>query len=50
MLCSAAYFAVEMLKPVQEAVIQLFTGLLAALSTDIILPFDDAVISQERIL
>ena len=33
-------FVVEMLKPVQEAVIQPFTGLLAALSTAIILPFD----------
>jgi len=38
-----ALFAVEMLKPVQEAVIQPFTGLLAALSTAIILPFDDTV-------
>ena len=38
-------FAIEMLKPVQEAVIQPFTGLLAALSTAIILPFDDTVLS-----
>jgi len=45
-----ALFAIEMLKPVQEAVIQPFTGLLAALSTAIILPFDDTVISQGRIL
>ena len=43
-------FVVEMLKPVQEAVIQPFTGLLAALSTAIILPFDDTVIAQGRIL
>ena len=43
-------FAIEMLKPVQEAVIQPFTGLLATLSTAIILPFDDTVISQGRIL
>ena len=43
-------FAIEMLKPVQEAVIQPFTGLLAALSTALILPFDDTVISQGRIL
>ena len=43
-------FAIEMLKPVQEAVIQPFTGLLASLSTAIILPFDDNVISQGRIL
>lgn len=43
-------FAIGMLKPVQEAVIQPFTGLLAALSTAIILPFDDTVIAQGRIL
>jgi hypothetical protein len=41
---------IEMLKPVQEAVIQPFTGLLATLSTAIILPFDDTVIAQGRIL
>ncbi len=39
-----------MLNPLQEADVQPFTGLLAALSTDIILPFDDTVISQGRIL
>ena len=39
-------FAIEMLKPVQEAVIQPFTGLLAALSTAFILPFDDTVIAK----
>ena len=43
-------FAIEMLKPVQEAVIQPFMGLLAALSTVIILPFDDKVIAQGRTL
>ena len=43
-------FAIEMLKPVQEAVIQPFTGLLAALSTALIMPFDDTVIAQGRIL
>ena len=43
-------FAIKMLKPVQEAAIQPFTGLLAALSTVIILPFDDTVIAQGRIL
>ena len=43
-------FAIEMLKPVQEAVIQPFTGLLAALITALILPFDDTVIAQGRIL
>ena len=43
-------FAIKMLKPVQEAAIQPFTGLLAALSTVIILPFYDTVIAQGRIL
>jgi exosortase H (IPTLxxWG-CTERM-specific) len=46
----AALFAIEMLKPVQEAVIQPFTGLLATLSTAVILPFDDTVIAQGRVL
>ena len=50
MLCSAAYFAIEMLKSAQEAVIQPFTGLLAALSTVIILTFDDTVIAHGRML
>ena len=43
-------FAIKMLKPVQEAAIQPFTRLLAALSTVIILLFDDTVIAQGRIL
>jgi exosortase H (IPTLxxWG-CTERM-specific) len=46
----AGLFAIEMLKPAQEAVIQPFTGLVGALSTAIILPFDDTVIAQGRIL
>ena len=46
----AALFAVEMLKPVQEAVIQPFTGILATISTAVILPFDDTVIAQGRVL
>ena len=46
----AALFAVEMLKPVQEAVIQPFTGLLATISTAVIMPFDDTVIAQGRVL
>jgi len=52
LFCSvlAALFAIEMLKPVQEAVIQPFTGLLASISTAIIIPFDSAVIAQGRIL
>ena len=43
-------FTIEMLKPVQEAVIQPFTGILATISTALILPFDDTVIAQGRIL
>ena len=43
-------FAIEMLKPVQEAVIHPFTAVLANVSTAVILPFDDTVISQGRIL
>lgn len=46
----AALFAIEMLKPVQEAVIQPFTALLATISTAVILPFDDTVIAQGRVL
>ena len=43
-------FAIEMLEPLLEAVILSFTGLLAALSIAIVLPFDDAVIAWERTL
>ena len=43
-------FAIEMLNPVQQAVIQPFTGLLAKISTAVIVPFDDTVIAQGRIL
>ena len=43
-------FTLEMVKPVQETIIQPFTGLLAMLSTAIILPFDDSVIAQGRVL
>ena len=43
-------FAIEMLNPVQQAVIQPFTELLANISTAMILPFDDTVIAQGRIL
>ena len=45
-----ALFTIEMLKPVQEALIQPFTGLLAVISTAVILPFDDTVIAQGRVL
>jgi len=43
-------FAIEILKLLQEAVIQPFMGLLAALSTAIISPFDNTVIAPGRIL
>ena len=43
-------FAIEMLNPVQQAVIQPFTVLLANISTAVIMPFDDTVIAQGRIL
>ena len=46
----AVLFAIEMLNPVQEAVIHPFTAVLADVSTAVILPFDDTVISQGRIL
>ncbi len=49
-LCAAAYFTIEILKLVQGEVIQPFAGLLAALSTVIILPFDDTVIAHGRML
>jgi len=43
-------FGLEMLNPIQNAVIQPFTGLLASLSTALILPFDQDVIAQGRVL
>ena len=46
----ALLFAIEMLNPVQEAVIHPFTAVLANVSTAVILPFDDTVIAQGRIL
>jgi exosortase H (IPTLxxWG-CTERM-specific) len=46
----SALFVVEMLKPVQVAVIQPFTELLATLSTALILPFDSNVIAEGRVL
>ena len=36
----------EMLSPVQQAVIQPFTVLLASVSTAVIVPFDNTVIAQ----
>ena len=43
-------FAVEVLNPVQHALIQPFTVLLANISTAVIVPFDDTVMAQGRIL
>ena len=43
-------FVIEMLNPVQEAVIRPFTAALANVSTAVILPFDDTVIAQGRVL
>lgn len=43
-------FAIEMLNPVQQVVIQPFTELLANISIAMIVPFDDTVIAQGRIL
>ena len=43
-------FSIEMLNPLQQAIIQPFTGVLASISTALILPFDDNVIAQGRVL
>ena len=43
-------FTLEMLDPVQAAVIQPFTGWLATVSAAIIMPFDDAVVASGRII
>ena len=43
-------FTLEMLDPVQAAVIQPFTGWLASISAAIIMPFDDAVVASGRVI
>ena len=43
-------FTLELLNPIQAAVIQPFTGGLAAVSAALILPLDESVISSGRIL
>ena len=48
MLCDL--FAIETLRLLREAVIQPFVGLIATLIIVIILPFDNAVIAQGRVL
>lgn len=45
-----ALFSLEMQTSVQEALIEPFTGLLAAISAGIILPFDDSVLSYGKVL
>lgn len=45
-----ALFTLELLQPVQAAVIQPFTGLLADISVALIVPFDDAVMSYGRVI
>ena len=42
-------FAIEMLNPVQRAVIQPFTAMLANVSTAVIVPFDATVIAEGSI-
>jgi exosortase H (IPTLxxWG-CTERM-specific) len=48
--CLMVLFTVELLNPVQAAVIQPFTALLAWIAASVVLPFDDSVISSGRIL
>lgn len=48
--CLMVLFTVELLNPVQAAVIQPFTAVLAWVSASIILPLDDTVISSGRVL
>lgn len=43
-------FTIELLNPVQAAVIQPFTTFLAWIAASVILPFDDTVISSGRVL
>lgn len=50
MTCLLVLFTIELLNPVQAAVIQPFTAGLAWVSASVILPFDDTVISTGRIL
>jgi exosortase H (IPTLxxWG-CTERM-specific) len=45
-----ALFTIELLDPVQAAVIQPFTGWLADISAAIIMPFDDAVTAYGRVI
>lgn len=49
-LVLAALFTLELLNPVQAYVIQPFTGMLAVISSALILPFDTDVIASGKIL
>ena len=48
--CLMVLFTVELLNPVQTAVIQPFTAFLAWIAASVVLPFDDTVISSGRVL
>jgi len=48
--CLMVLFTVELLNPVQAAVIQPFTAFLAWIAASVVLPFDDTVISSGRVL
>jgi exosortase H (IPTLxxWG-CTERM-specific) len=48
--CLTTLFTIELLNPVQAAVIQPFTTFLAWIAASVILPFDDTVISSGRVL
>jgi len=50
LLVLLALFVLEMQVPVQKAVIEPFTGALAALSAGLILPFDDSVVAYGKVL
>lgn len=49
-LVLVSLFMLEMLTPVQKNVIEPFTGVLAAISASIILPFDDSVAAFGKVL
>ena len=48
--CLMTLFTIELLNPVQAAVIHPFTTFLAWIAASVILPFDDTVISSGRVL
>ena len=50
LLVLVSLFTIEMQIPVQQKLIEPFTGLLAALSAGLILPFDDSVRAFGKIL